>query len=185
MTPARRPGLRRAARLAAALALALAAPLSAAGLATEAAAMSPLPFFQRVARVGLLCAVDPADGGNAVATPAAPLSEETLCRRAAAALSGLLASGPAVVPFTANDDRIADPAALLVLLHATLRAEDGRRLLAVAATLHRAGADAGAPPFFMMPPQALTVAGSLDDAALDAALRRLLGPLAQALHANP
>ncbi|WP_247871832.1 hypothetical protein [Azospirillum sp. TSO35-2] len=113
------------------------------------------------------------------------MSEEALCRRAVAALSGLVTSGPAVVPFAPNDDRIADPAALLVLLHATLRAEDGRRLLAVAATLHRAGADAGAPPFFMMPPQALTVTGSLDDAALDAALRRLFGPLAQALHANP
>lgn len=159
-------------------------------LAAEAAAMSPavlpvtspvnspLPFFQRVERVGLLCAVD-ADGG-----PAMDVGDDALCGRAAAVLSGLLASGPAVTALAPNDARIADPGTLLVLVHATLRLDGGRRLLALAATLQRSGA-AGDAPFFMMPPQALALSGSLDESLLDATLRRLLVPLGGALRANP
>ncbi|KAA0577985.1 hypothetical protein FZ983_19710 [Azospirillum sp. B21] len=144
----------------------------------EAAAMSPLPFFQRVERVGLLCAVD-ADGG-----PVPDLGDEALCGRAAAVLSGLLASGPAVAALSPNDARIADPGTLLLLVHATLRPEGGKRLLALAATLQRSGSAAGA-PFFMTPPQALALSGSLDESLLDSTLRRLLDPLAKALRANP
>lgn len=147
-------------------------------LATEAAAMSPLPFFQRVERVGLLCAVD-AEGG-----PAADLGDDALCGRAAAVLSGLLASGPAVTALVPNDARIADPGTLLLLVHATLRPDDGKRLLSVAATLQRSGSVGGA-PFFMMPPQALALSGKLDESLLEQALRRLLTPLAGALRANP
>lgn len=161
-------------------ALRLAATLLFFGLhAPEANAMSPLPFFQRVERVGLLCAVDAAGE-----VPAADLGEGALCGRAAAVLSGLTSSRPAVMALAPNDARIADPATLLVLVHATLRAENGHRLLALAATLQRAGSDAS-PPFFVTPPQALHIAGSLDEAALDAALGRLLDPLARALRANP
>ena len=146
---------------------------------TEAAAMSPLPFFQQVERVGLLCAVD-AEGG-----PAADIGDDALCGRAAVVLSGLLTSGPAVVVLAPNDVRIADPGTLLVLVHATLRPEgkDGR-LLAFGATLQRSGGGSGA-PFFMTPPQALTLSGSLDESLLDSALRHLLAPLAGALRANP
>jgi hypothetical protein len=144
----------------------------------EAVAMSPLPFFQRVERVGLLCAVD-ADGG-----PAADIGDEALCGRAAAVLSGLLVSGPAVAALAPNDVRIADSGTLLLLVHATLRPEGERRLLALAATLQRSGS-AGDPPFFMMPPQALALSGNLDENRLDLTLRRLLTPLAGALRANP
>ncbi|MBK1836027.1 hypothetical protein JHL17_01260 [Azospirillum sp. YIM B02556] len=146
---------------------------------TEAAAMSPLPFFQQVERVGLLCAVD-AEGG-----PAADIGDDTLCGRAAVVLSGLLTSGPAVAVLAPNDVRIAAPGTLLVLVHATLRPEgkDGR-LLAFAATLQRSGSGSG-PPFFMTPPQALTLSGSLEESLLDSALRRLLAPLAAALRTNP
>lgn len=155
-------------------------------LAAEAAAMSPalspalspLPFFQRVKRVGLLCAVD-AEGG-----PATDVGDDALCGRAAAMLSGLLTSGPAVTALAPNDARIAEPGTLLVLVHATLRHEEGRRLLALAATLQRSGT-AGDAPFFMMPPQALALSGSLDESLLDAALHRLLTPLGGALRANP
>lgn len=147
-------------------------------LATEAAAMSPLPFFQRVERVGLLCAVD-AEGG-----PAADLGDDALCARAAAVLSGLLASGPAVTALVPNDARIADPGTLLLLVHATLRPDDGKRLLSVAATLQRSGSVGGA-PFFMMPPQAVALSGTLEESLLEQALRRLLTPLAGALRANP
>jgi len=151
-------------------------------LAAEAAAMtpvaSPLPFFQRVERVGLLCAVD-AEG-----SPAMDVGDDALCGRAAAVLSGLLAPGPAVTALSPNDARIADPGTLLVLVHATLRHEEGRRLLALAATLQRSGA-AGDAPFFMMPPQALSLSGSLDEGLLDATLHRLLTPLSGTLRANP
>lgn len=147
-------------------------------LAAEAAAMSPLPFFQRVERVGLLCAVD-AEGG-----PAMDVGDDALCGRAAAVLSGLLTPGPAVTALAPNDSRIADPGTLLVLVHATLRHEEGRRLLALAATLQRSGA-AGDAPFFMMPPQALALSGSLDESLLDGTLRRLLTPLGGTLRANP
>ncbi|WP_376967401.1 hypothetical protein ABNQ39_35050 (plasmid) [Azospirillum sp. A26] len=156
--------------------------LIAAGLLTlpmEATAMSPLPFFQRIERVGLLCAVD-ADGGPAMDV----VGDDALCGRAAAVLSGLLASGPAVTALVPNDARIAEPGTLLVLVHATLRHEEGRRLLALAATLQRSGTTGDA-PFFMMPPQALALSGSLDESLLDAALRRLLTPLGGALRANP
>ncbi|KAA0579423.1 hypothetical protein FZ029_08020 [Azospirillum sp. Sh1] len=141
-------------------------------------AMSPLPFFQRVERVGLLCAVD-AEGG-----PAADLGDDALCGRAAAVLSGLLASGPAVAVLVPNDARIVDPDTLLLLVHATLRPDDGKRIFSLAATLQRTGS-AGSAPFFMMPPQALALPGKLDESLLEQALRRLLTPLAKALRANP
>ena len=150
----------------------------------EAAAMSPLPFFQRVERVGLLCAVD-ADGGPA-ADFGADLGDAALCGRAAAVLSGVLASGPAVTALAPNDARIVDPGTLLLLVHATLRPEDkgrGGRILALAATLQRTGS--GGAPFFMTPPQALALSGSLDESLLDSMLGRLLGPLAKALRATP
>ncbi|CAO3441289.1 hypothetical protein [Azospirillum endophyticum] len=149
----------------------------------EAAAMSPLPFFQRVERVGLLCAVD-ADGGPAANPGTADLGDDALCGRTAAVLSGLLTSGPAVATLVPNDTRIADPGTLLVLVHATLRHEEGRPLLALAATLQRSGSGSGA-PFFITPPQALSLPGSLDENLLDLALRRLLAPLVGALRANP
>lgn len=141
-------------------------------------AMSPLPFFQRVERVGLLCAVD-AEGG-----PAADIGDDALCGRAAAVLSGLLASGPAITALAPNDARIADPRTLLLLVHATLRPDDGKRLLSLAATLQRSGS-AGDAPFFMMPPQASALSGKLDESLLESMLRRLLTPLAKALRANP
>lgn len=152
----------------------------------EATAMSPLPFFQRVERVGLLCAVDAETG------PAADIGDEALCGRAAAVLSGLLASGPAVTALRPNDARIADPGTLLLLVHATLRPDDGqgdgqgdgKRLLSLAATLQRSGSTGGA-PFFMMPPQALALSGPLEESLLESMLRRLLTPLAKALRANP
>lgn len=144
-------------------------------------AMSPLPFFQRVERVGMLCAVD-ADGG-----PATDLGDDALCGRAAAVLSGLLAAGPAVTALAPNDARIADPGTLLLLVHATLRPDgkgQGGRLLALAGTLQRSGSADGA-PFFMMPPQALALSGGLEESLLDSMLRHLLDPLAKALRANP
>ena len=144
----------------------------------ETAAMSPLPFFQHVERVGLLCAVD-ADGGSVP-----DLGDEALCGRAAAVLSGLLASRPTIAALPLNDARIADPGTLLLLVHATLRLEGGKRLLALAATLQRSGSAGGA-PFFMMPPQALALTGRLDESLLDSTLRRLLDPLAKALRATP
>lgn len=155
----------------------------------EAAAMSPLPFFQRVERVGLLCAVDADDGTAAdlAGNPGAGLGDEALCGRAAAVLSELLASGPAVTALAPNDARIADPGTLLLLVHATLRPGDkgqGGWLLSLAATLQRTGSAGGA-PFFMMPPQASALSGSLDESHLESLLRRLLGPLARALRANP
>jgi len=152
---------------------------------SEISAMSPLPFFQRVERVGLLCAVD-ADGGPA-ADLGVDLGDNALCGRAAAVLSGLLASGPAVTALAPNDVRIVDPGTLLLLVHATLRPEDkgqGGRLLALAATLQRSGAAGGA-PFFMTPPQALALSGSLEESLLDSMLRGLLDPLAKALRTNP
>lgn len=154
---------------------------------SEAAAMSPLPFFQRVERVGLLCAVE-TEGGPAAAAGAdagTGLGDDALCGRAAVVLSELLASGPAATALAPNDVRIADPGTLLLLIHATLRPEgkgrDGR-LLALAATLQRTGS--GGPPFFMTPPQAVALSGILDESLLDSMLRRLLTPLAKALRAN-
>ena len=146
----------------------------------EALAMSPLPFFQRIERVGLLCAVD----ADEAIKGASDLGDEALCGRAAAVLSGLLASGPAVTTLAPNDVRIADPATLLLLVHATLRPEGNERLLALTATLQRSG-PAGDAPFFMMPPQALALFGGLDESLLDSMLRRLFTPLAKALRANP
>jgi len=148
------------------------------GVAAMSPATSPLPFFQRVEHVGLLCAVD-ADGD-----PVPDLADGTLCRHAAAVLSGLLAAGPVVAALAPNDVRIADPGTLLVLVHATLRSEGGKRLLAVAATLQRSGS-VGNAPFFMTPPQALALSGSLDESLLESTLSRLLAPLAKALRANP
>ena len=144
----------------------------------EATAMSPVPFFQRIEQVGVLCVVEAADG-----LPIADLGDAALCGRSVAGLSSLLASQLAVTALPPNDGRITAPGTLLVLVHATLRAENGQRLLALAAVLQRTGSASSA-PFFMTPPQALVVAGSLDEAALDAALQRLFGPLARALQVN-
>ncbi|BAI76762.1 hypothetical protein AZL_f00020 (plasmid) [Azospirillum sp. B510] len=152
-------------------------------LSMEAAALSPLPFFQRIERVGLLCAVD-ADAALGASPDAADLGEDTLCGRAAALLSEVLVSGPPVTTLAPNDARIADPGTLLVLLHATLRPEGDRRLLALAATLQRAGS-AGDAPFFMTPPQALAMSGKLDESSLNSMLERLFSPLARALRSSP
>lgn len=141
--------------------------------------MSPVPFFQRVEQVGVLCMMTAAD-----VVPPAGLGEAALCERAVAGVSSLLAPQRVVTALAPNDLRIAAPGTLLVLVHATLRSGDGCRLLALAATLQRPGSDS-APPFFMTPPQALAVSGSLDEAALDAAFQRLFESLARALRANP
>ncbi|WP_211103422.1 hypothetical protein [Azospirillum sp. TSA2s] len=143
-------------------------------------AMSPLPFFQRIERVGVLCAVDVIDGKAS----SVDLDEDVLCGRAVAVLSRKLLSGPTVIGFASNDARIADPGTLLLLVHATLRPDDGKRLLSLAATLQRSGS-VGSAPFFMMPPQALALSGKLDESLLESTLRRLLTPLAKALRANP
>ena len=93
----------------------------------------------------------------------------------------------AVGALAPNDARIADPGTLLLLVHATLRPDgkgQGGRLLALAATLQRSGSAGGA-PFFMMPPQALALSGSLEESLLDSMLRHLFDPLAKALRANP
>jgi len=157
------------------------------------AAMSPFPFFQRVEHVGLLCSVDADPERVAV------VEEAALCGFAVAELRDLVgAGGPPVTAFGRNDERIADPATLLVLLHATVRsstpAEEGGATNAVAGTgtvlalsagLHRARTDVGAPPFFATAPQAVvTPAGAPNAEPLRAALRRLLAGVARPLLAN-
>ena len=164
---------------------------AATALSPESAAMSPFPFFQRVERVGLLCSVD-AGPEQASKHPDA-VEEAALCDLAVAELRELIgAGGPAVAAFGRNDERIADPATLLVLLHATLRAstpaEGGSptgTVLALSAGLHRARTDVGAPPFFAAAPQAVvTPAGPPGAVPLRAALRRLLTGIARPLSAN-
>lgn len=182
------------------LALAVGAAFAGAALFNpELAAMSPVPFFQRVERVGLLCSLDPAspDPGP---ERAGGLDEAALCERAAAELRALLGSGgPPVAVFGRNDERIADPNTLLVLLHASLRSlspaeggtPDGKgAVLALSAAPHRARTGNGrpgdgAPPFFIAPPQAVAVPdGTPDGAALRNALRRLLTGIARPLLTN-
>ncbi|CAO3439764.1 hypothetical protein [Azospirillum doebereinerae] len=155
--------------------------------------MSPVPFFQQVERVGLLCSLDPGPERTGA------LDEAALCERAATELRALLGGGPSVAVFGRNDERVADPGTLLVLLHAGLRSlspaeggtPDGKgTVLALSAAPHRArtdvgAADAGAPPFFIAPPQAVVAPGGVpDDTAVRAALRRLLTGIARPLLAN-
>lgn len=160
---------------------------AATALSPESAAMSPFPFFQRVDHVGLICFVDPKPD------QAAAVEETTLCDLAVAELRELIGGGgPTVAAFGRNDERIADQATLLVLLHATLRASAPAEsdsptgtVLALSAELRRARTDVGAPPFFAASPQAVVApTGSPDVAALRAALRRLLTGVARPLSAN-
>lgn len=157
--------------------------------ASGAAAMSPFPFFQQVERVGLLCSV------AAEPERAGLLEDAALCGLAAATLTDLLGAGaPPVAVLGRNDERIADPAILLVLIHATLRPEtpaeqDGTAgagtVLALSAALHRARTDVGAPPFFAAAPQAVVAPrGPPDTGATVTALRRLLTGVARSLSAN-
>ncbi len=154
---------------------------------TQAAAMSPVLFFRQVERVGVLCTVD-AEPAAAHAAPAA----DRLCDAARAVLASLLgADGPPVLTLTPNDERIADPATLVVLLHAQTRtaavpgAADAA-VTALAATLHRSRPDLGAPPFFLTPPEAVVAAGGpAPPDTVDGALRRLLAGVARPLRANP
>lgn len=157
--------------------------------ASGAAAMSPFLFFQQVGRVGLLCSVD-ADPERA-----GIVEEAALCGLAESALTALLGSGgPPATVFGRNDERIADPATLLLLIHATLRpqspAERGAAtgngtVLALSAALQRVRTDLGAPPFFAAAPQAVVAPGGKPDTqALQDALGRLLAGVARPLLAN-
>lgn len=137
------------------------------------AAASPVPFFQGVGSVGILCAVAaPPD------RPAAAPEEGTLCGWAAAELAaGMPAGGPPVVTLVRNDPRLADPGLLLVTLHARVLppGADTPALLALAAGLHRTRPGPGSPPLFTAPPEAVPVpGGAVPEAAVRAALRRLL-----------
>lgn len=135
-----------------------------------ASALSPVPFFRQVERVGVLCTVDATPDGAA----AAP-EEGWLCRLAGEELAAALAvdgtPGPwQVVALSRNDERMADPATLAVLLHANTRTQpSGPALTALAVALHRAGA--GPAPLFLAPPEALA---TLSEDTVRAALRRLL-----------
>lgn len=139
-----------------------------------ASARSPVPFFRQVERVGVLCTVDAAFDA-AAGVP----EDEWLCRLAREELAAALApdgtpGGWEVVALSRNDERLADPATLAVLLHANTRGQPaGPALTAFAAALHRSGA--GAPPLFLAPPEA--VAGLSED-QVRAALRRLLAAAA-------
>lgn len=141
--------------------------------AVQATAMSPVLFFRQVERVGLLCAV--AIGPDAAA--AAPESG-WLCSLAAAELADLLGPGaPPVVTLAVNDERLADPALLVVLLHAHTRTDAAAgAVTALSAALHRGRPDAGAPPFFIAPPEAVVGSPSAPPPAdaVRAAVRRLL-----------
>lgn len=147
---------------------------------TGAFAMSPFPFFREVRQVGVLCALD-----GSSPQPTTLLDQDGLCAFAAAELAHLIgAGGPPVLQLVRNDERIADPGTLVVLLHGTLRGETDA-LLALSAGLHRAGRDVGEPPFFIAPPQAVVASGTtLPPEALGDALRRLLEGVARALLAN-
>lgn len=141
--------------------------------ASAAAAASPVPFFQEVGTVGILCAVAaPPD------RPAPAPDEGRLCGWAAAELAaGMPAGGPPVVALVRNDPRLADPGLLLVTLHAHLvpAGPDAPALLALAAGLHRTRPELGSPPLFTAPPEAVPVPGGTPpEAAVRAALRRLL-----------
>lgn len=137
--------------------------------------MSPVRFFQRVERVGVLCAV-------VVESAASFRGPEPawLCGLATEELKALLgADGPAVLTLAVNDERLGDPGLLVVLLHARTRTDpalaDGGAVTALATTLYRGGPGAGAPPFFLAPPEAvLAPRGEMPPDAVRPALRRLL-----------
>ncbi len=171
----------------------LATAVAATACASGATAMSPFLFFRQVERVGLLCAVD------AEPQRAGALAETTLCGLAETALTALLGpDGPPVAVLGRNDERIADPAMLLVLVHAGLQPRDAAghgTVLALSAALQRVRTDVGTPPFFTAVPQAVVApdgvpgAGPLDGPPLDTgavrdALRRLLAGVARPLLAN-
>lgn len=96
-----------------------------------------------------------------------------LCGLATAELTELLGTdAPPVVMLAVNDERIADPATLVVLLHVHALTD----AVAFAVTLYRNRPDAGAPPFFLAPPEAMAVrSGSLSADEVRERLRRLLG----------
>lgn len=146
-------------------------------------ALSPVPFFRHVERVGVLCTVDAAPE----AVPGAP-EEAWLCSLAHAELAALLgaAGRPEVAVLSRNDERIADPATLVVLLHANTRLQDpGGTVTALAASLYRSRTDVGAPPFFLAPPEAVaTPPGPVPPDAIRTALHRLLAAVARPLLAN-
>jgi len=150
-------------------------------LANGASAMSPVPFFQQVRQVGLLCAVDVAPNW----TGSAP-DEATLCGLALAEVRNLIGDGgPPVALLVLNDERLADPDTLVVLLHATLRSASSGSLIALSAGLHRARPEMGAPPFFVAPPQAVIAAGDrLPPEEVRGALRQLLDGVARAIRTN-
>lgn len=142
--------------------------------AVQADATSPVRFFQQVERVGVLCAVD-------AAPSAAPQALETawLCGLAVEELTALLGpGGPAVLMLAVNDERLADPGLLTVLLHARTRTapEVDGSVTAFAVTLYRSRPGGDAPPFFLAPPEAVVTPGSdtPPEEAVRAALRRLL-----------
>lgn len=153
-------------------------------LAVQAAAMSPVLFFRQVERIGLLCAV-------AAGTDAAGAAPESgwLCGLAAEELAELLDAGaPPVITLTVNDEGLADPAVLVVLLHAHTRTDAvAGTVTALSAVLHRSSRDVGAPPFFLAPPEAVVAppSGPPPASAVRAALRRLLAAtVARPLLAN-
>ncbi|WP_158284270.1 hypothetical protein [Azospirillum sp. TSO22-1] len=140
--------------------------------------MSPVRFFQQVERIGMLCAVDAGPG----AAPQAPEAAR-LCGLAAEELAALLgAGGPPVLALAVNDERLADPGLLAVLLHAHTRAASegepgaGGSVTALAVSLYRSRVGGDAPPFFLAPPEAVVApAGTTPpEEAMRAALRRLL-----------
>ncbi|WP_431860529.1 hypothetical protein [Azospirillum sp.] len=83
-----------------------------------------------------------------------------------------------MLTLAANDERLADPALLAVLLHAHTRpaSELGDvSVTAVALSLYRSRPNIGAPPFFIAPPEAVAApGGAASPEATRAALRRLL-----------
>ena len=149
-----------------------------------ASALSPVPFFRQVERVGVLCTVDAAAGAAASAP-----EEGWLCRLAREELAALLTGEGKpgvreVVALSRNDERIADPATLVVLLHANTRSQPaGPPLTALAAALHRAGA--GPAPLFLAPPEAIAAVDKTPEGEVRPALRRLLtAAVARPLLAN-
>lgn len=136
-----------------------------------ALAASSVPFFRQVERIGLFCEATAAAGAD---VPAAGL----ICRTAAAELSALFAgraSVPPVVELARNDERLADPRTLVVVVHAHAQADEGVRTLALAVVLHRNDPHLGPPPLSLAAPEALIQrAPSVTEASLRAPLRRLL-----------
>ncbi|MCG5238985.1 hypothetical protein [Azospirillum doebereinerae] len=143
--------------------------------------MSPVPFFQQVRQVGVLCAMDAAPERAGVAP-----DEAALCGLAVAEMKSLIGvEGPTTTALVRNDERVGDSGTLVVLLHATLRDAPPGSVLALSASLYRARPDVGAPPFFVAPPQGVVAAGEavpLEDAR--GALRQLLAGVARAIRTN-